>query len=146
MACGMQDIADDVYAAITNAPMERHDIVSEAAGYVHSFEQHYMLNVRIHIGWGEPTLAGSCRHYTNGYRDIHLNKLYWQEMTDKQRKALVWHELGHCILGLDHDNRLQPNGCPVNAMYREVPHAVCLEKGGTHATVLSEESEGRLGT
>ena len=34
----------------------------------------------------------------------------------QEREALFFHELGHCILGRSHDNRLLPNGDPRSIM------------------------------
>jgi hypothetical protein len=35
---------------------------------------------------------------------------------EQEREALFFHELGHCILGRKHDNRLLPNGDPRSIM------------------------------
>lgn len=35
----------------------------------------------------------------------------------QEREALFFHELGHCILGRDHDNNLLPNGDPKSLMF-----------------------------
>src|SRR5204863_130538 len=39
----------------------------------------------------------------------------WQN--DIQLEALIFHELGHCILGRDHDMSLLPKGYPKSMMY-----------------------------
>jgi len=39
----------------------------------------------------------------------------WQN--DVQLEALIFHELGHCILGRDHDTSLLPKGYPKTMMY-----------------------------
>lgn len=39
----------------------------------------------------------------------------WQN--DVQLEALIFHELGHCILGRAHDNSLMPKGDPKTVMY-----------------------------
>ena len=39
----------------------------------------------------------------------------WQN--DAQLEALIFHELGHCILGRAHDNSLMPKGDPKTIMY-----------------------------
>ena len=36
---------------------------------------------------------------------------------DAQLEALIFHELGHCILGRPHDNSLMPKGDPKTIMY-----------------------------
>lgn len=37
-------------------------------------------------------------------------------LNDFAKEALIFHELGHCILGRDHDNALLPNGDPKSMM------------------------------
>src|SRR6185503_9958619 len=39
----------------------------------------------------------------------------WQN--EVQLEALIFHELGHCILGRQHDNSLMPKGDPKTIMY-----------------------------
>jgi hypothetical protein len=39
----------------------------------------------------------------------------WQN--DEQLEALIFHEMGHCILGRDHDISLLPKGYPKSMMY-----------------------------
>ena len=47
---------------------------------------------------------------------ISINVPYcWQN--DVQLEALIFHELGHCILGRVHDNSLMPKGDPKTMMY-----------------------------
>lgn len=41
----------------------------------------------------------------------------WQN--DVQLEALIFHELGHCILGRNHDMSLMPKGDPKTIMYRD---------------------------
>ena len=42
-------------------------------------------------------------------------QMCWQN--DVQLEALIFHELGHCILGRQHDNSLMPKGDPKSLMY-----------------------------
>ena len=39
----------------------------------------------------------------------------WQN--DVQLESLIFHELGHCVLGREHDNTLMPKGDPRSIMY-----------------------------
>jgi hypothetical protein len=38
-------------------------------------------------------------------------------LNDAQLETMIFHELGHCILGRQHDNSLMPNGDPRSIMY-----------------------------
>ena len=53
----------------------------------------------------EDTLAAFC---SNGA--IVINKQYWETRNDANREAMIFHELGHCILDRDHHNALLSNG------------------------------------
>ena len=39
----------------------------------------------------------------------------WQN--DVQLETIIFHELGHCVLGREHDNSLMPKGDPKSIMY-----------------------------
>lgn len=46
---------------------------------------------------------GVCEKNKNPPR-ILISLQYWQSFQEIEKKALVYHELGHCVLGLEHDN------------------------------------------
>ncbi|HUV84453.1 MAG TPA: putative metallopeptidase [Methanosarcinales archaeon] len=48
---------------------------------------------------------------------IVIDKSYWADATDTQKEVLMFHELGHCILGRGHDTRLDNGKVPVSVMY-----------------------------
>lgn len=35
---------------------------------------------------------------------VHISRAYWNLVSDRDREELVFHELGHCVLWLQHDN------------------------------------------
>jgi len=47
---------------------------------------------------------GSCDYFAN-YRHIRINKNKWAEINEKRRKALVYHEQGHCVFKLEHTKK-----------------------------------------
>lgn len=47
--------------------------------------------------------AGYCS-WGEGYRFISINKKYWDGYSEIDREYLIFHELGHCVLGKDHDD------------------------------------------
>lgn len=51
---------------------------------------------------------------------IYLHKEKWKLLSYAEREQLVFHELGHCILGLDH-NSASSNNRPVSVMYPTLP-------------------------
>lgn len=37
-------------------------------------------------------------------RNISINKAYWSDASHTSRELLIFHELGHCVLNLEHDD------------------------------------------
>ena len=49
--------------------------------------------------------VGACFMYQNGDPAyIKISRVHWSEMSDNSRKALIYHELGHCLLKLGHQD------------------------------------------
>jgi hypothetical protein len=46
--------------------------------------------------------AGICYRYSDGTREIYIDKLQWDNMSLYSRQVLIFHEMGHCDLGLKH--------------------------------------------
>lgn len=89
--------------------------------YVQSFEDEYGSKVTVPIVFKatERGHAGVCIKWTNGYREININKIYWDSINELQREQLIYHELGHCVLDLGHvDNHFWSFiwRCPVSIM------------------------------
>lgn len=53
-------------------------------------------------------VKGSCQDGV-----VTLNSKYWEHMNDDQKRLLVYHELGHCLLGLPHSS--DPHSIMVNS-------------------------------
>ena len=51
------------------------------------------------------TRVGACYLYENGEPAfIKINPQFWNTITENVKYALIYHELGHCLLGLSHKN------------------------------------------
>lgn len=61
---------------------------------------------------------GYCNPKKNSWK-ITLGRGYWDSADDDQRRALVYHELGHCVLNRPDDNQLLPDR-PKSIMYPEI--------------------------
>lgn len=46
--------------------------------------------------------AGVCNGGTLFYGKVTIDRLYWKGLSEDSRYELIFHELSHCILGLDH--------------------------------------------
>lgn len=60
-------------------------------------------DIPIQFGELEGNTVGLCTRWTNGYRQIIVDRYYWEhQSTEDQKRSLIAHELGHCDLNLDH--------------------------------------------
>ncbi len=78
----------------------------------------------------EPGILGTCYPYSN---TIVISEEYWGYLSDLQRKALMYHEWGHCTLMREHIEDmminivlLSPKVCPVSLMYPSLLHDDCF--------------------
>lgn len=53
-------------------------------------------------------------------RTVTLDTEWWLDATPEGREALVFHELGHCVLDRMHDDTVDDMGRPVSVMYPEI--------------------------
>lgn len=48
--------------------------------------------------------VGQCKIYSDGMQEVVIDERYWSRIGYAEKEFLVFHELGHCILGRDHDD------------------------------------------
>ena len=49
--------------------------------------------------------AGYCRRPSEGFaRDIYIDPSYWASITENMRFNIIYHELGHCDLDVEHQD------------------------------------------
>lgn len=76
----------------------------------------------ISIQFGNPSAAcgtsadGCCRQQIGETPTITVSYHAWQYFDNNQKEALIFHELGHCILNRRHENTTE-NGIPISLMY-----------------------------
>lgn len=60
----------------------------------------------------ETGVVGQCARYSNGMAEVTVDQPFWRVATQWQRELVMFHELGHCILHLDHNDASgQGNRC-----------------------------------
>lgn len=98
-----------------------------------------------HIGIGLKNNVGGkaakCRVYQpTDTRDIAVSRDTWERYTHEQRMWLVFHELGHCSLGIKaHDERTENNGDPTSMMHSKVPtNAKALLDGSNNIDYIAD--------
>jgi hypothetical protein len=55
-------------------------------------------------------VAGQCSYSYNHPRQVTIDIPFWNRSNQLSREMIVFHELGHCVLNLDHDERSFPSG------------------------------------
>lgn len=72
------------------------------------------------------TIIGVCFY---GFKKIRINLDFWKEETELRRKALVYHELGHCVCRqIVHNTVYEEDGCPASVMNAYIADSKCLKR------------------
>lgn len=61
-------------------------------------------------------VVGECVRMSDGSRAIHINPYYVVNADKAKVEATVLHELGHCVLGRQHENEMN-GAAPASLMY-----------------------------
>ena len=101
-------------------------IDAEFAPYVERFQQMAMnSNVAVSMNslsviFGQPSGARQnavCLTHTLSFeKKILIRTSTWEEMDELAREALIFHELGHCLLGRPHTSAVDAHGIPLSMM------------------------------
>lgn len=96
------------------------------APYLTSFETNIGASAAgINVGFADTETTpnplgetiGECQMWSDGTRTIQVDSAYWATASESDRTELMYHELGHCALYLQHITTLQASGCPTSIMY-----------------------------
>ena len=63
-----------------------------------------------------PKQLAYCHSEPNQTPEVYIKSSTWAIMSQLDRRELVFHELGHCVLKLPHDDTKQASGFPVSIM------------------------------
>lgn len=132
-SCGK--ISDDTKPACCFKPIVPSD--PEFSNYIIEFEHYSRVNTSatpIYFADLKEGIAGLCHYFRIGagpirWGYIEIDRSYWQVISEYQRINLIFHELGHCVLGRDHTPAPQaPLECPTSFMHSSVMSTYCIEK------------------
>jgi hypothetical protein len=113
VSCGTPMGADMIYES-TSSIRQYHVTNEDLIPYVNRFKEKYLehggaLVVKIEdipVNFGDTgTKVGVCLIYTNGEREVLVDLAWWDNQSSRRRELLIFHELGHCALGRDHQDR-----------------------------------------
>ena len=101
------------------------------APYYAEFESIYGTYPAIGIDFSEgldPRYLGICRT-TAGGNYIYINSKHWYGLSEHLKIALIFHELGHCLLGRSHTTaRYEVDGCPTSLMFPYLVSLICYNR------------------
>jgi hypothetical protein len=97
------------------------------------YQQKKSTSIPVYFADLEPGIAGVCHYFRVGsgpirWGYIEIDKEYWGYISEFQKINLIFHELGHCVLGRDHvpwGNSVMM--CPQSMMYDTVLSTQCME-------------------
>ena len=63
------------------------------------------------------SVSGQCRHDANAPDKVIIDRTFWRTAGNSRKEFLVFHELGHCMLGRSHLDTRDRNGVCVSIMH-----------------------------
>jgi hypothetical protein len=110
-------------------PIQKFPRIKEVNPHVELFEEICDIKVNIPIYYGELPYpkAGVCRSI-GSYQEIILDISSWVVYSYLRRELVIFHELGHCTLGLGHNDKLLSDNCPSSLMNTELVPSNCYER------------------
>ena len=80
-----------------------------------------IYNLRIVFGpMNEEKAVGLCSLDLSGTSTVSIDKAYWDTASPPQKEVLIFHELGHCVLGRGHNDQLNESESPLSIMYSDI--------------------------
>jgi len=77
---------------------------------------------------GNSWASGMCYYSDTGINEIRIRKAAWELMSDFDKEALIFHELGHCLLNRPHCAAETKKGTPFSIMHPYVVEGELWEK------------------
>lgn len=72
------------------------------------------------------TRAGVCLKGFGKKNVVRVSRKRWAQLSPGQKTNLIFHELGHCVLDLPHDDRRKNNNCPASEMHSAIMTDFCF--------------------
>ena len=87
---------------------ERFDVEATARGLDFSLEMEELEADILSIS--RDGVLGQCHYSDEAPNIVEIDDEFWARATDLEKEYVVFHELGHCVLGRDHDDSRSANG------------------------------------
>lgn len=60
------------------------------------------------------------------WREVIVSRAHWNTLPKVKREILIFHELGHCVLGREHVETRDALGAPISIMYPSIPNSLAF--------------------
>jgi hypothetical protein len=99
-----------------------------AIPYIKTFERLYGRSIKyIDIKFTDlPGAAGGVCNMLS--KKIRIDEPSWKRKTKYQKEEVIFHELGHCVLGLGHDYYQETSRCPRSVMFWRASYRGCYKR------------------
>lgn len=97
-------------------------VSAQLAPYLQAFKTRYSADIKFTVAFDPSsetggdnesggTTVGVCRVFSNGVREVLVNKTFWDNtgsgaLAEAKKTVLIFHELGHCHFDREHDSRM----------------------------------------
>ena len=132
--CSVQGSSKDkktlIPVSLLYTPFRANYIEPEFERYVKDFETLYKVTVDSPMYFEsnmDDNHIGECWTFGDGYKEIVIEKEWWEKSSILGRRALVFHELAH-YYDQDHRNDLYKDKCPKSIMNKTIASQKCLRK------------------
>ncbi|MEM1124995.1 MAG: putative metallopeptidase [Bacteroidota bacterium] len=55
-------------------------------------------------------IVGLCNHQATNGKEVIIDEAFWKRASKYEREAIIFHELGHCVLDRNHEDGVMDNG------------------------------------
>ncbi len=116
VSCGTDLGVDMIYKSAGS--IRQYQVTNQSlVPYVNRFKERYLAHGGslvasiddIPVNFGDTNeKVGVCLIYSNDQREVLVNLDWWNGQSSRRRELLIFHELGHCALGREHqDNKVE---------------------------------------
>lgn len=88
-----------------SVPDQVRDVADAFEPIVARFEEEFSVKVRFPVRFyiAKDSSVGQCASWRSGARMVRIDVRRYPPLTDSQKEMVIYHELGHCVLNLEHD-------------------------------------------
>lgn len=84
-------------------------------------------------------IAGLCSHNPETEKTVILDINFWSKSSDMEREAIIFHELGHCVLERSHNDDALDNGMCESLMRSGTSACITFYKYSDHQDYYLDE-------